>query len=425
MFHLEHMEESRSRDRLTRKEMFKITGQPKIYQYQTNTLKHTNKKVIEKRFWSKDDAEVAMAYYKNTYLKTCNIFMKRLANKSSICDCDPKLKGHKAIVDYNVRNYDWVNIDKKHLNIHLGGEFKPSHCNAIQKIAIVIPYRDRMEHLKILVNHLHKVLPKQNIHYKIFVIEQSAPLLLNKGAIMNIGYLVAQQYFVPDCIIFHDVDMLLEDKRHMYNCIQSPRHMGAHVDKFNYTQLYKNVGGVFAIKPHQFRKVNGYHILFYGWGDEDMDMLQRLLISRLIPVKWPVPLSRYSMIKHSADVFYPKNQFRKSFLMHESNYHKLSYRDYGLSKLKYGVNWIKKFFKALNSFYKVKGSCLRRRQDKIGQYSLIVCVDLCLEDEKCKGFVFNAQNIGPCLRLMNRICDKDKLQGIDDTVMYIKKNPFY
>ena len=38
--------------------------------------------------------------------------------------------------------------------------------------AIVIPYRKREEQLKIYLKHMHPILQRQQLHYRIFVIEQ-------------------------------------------------------------------------------------------------------------------------------------------------------------------------------------------------------------------------------------------------------------
>lgn len=203
-------------------------------------------------------------------------------------------KDFKLEIDGEIFKNSWEEIEKKHVNM-IGGEYQPHLCKPLQRVAIVIPYRNRDNHLKIFTNHLHKVLRKQNIHYKIFVINQQHPNLFNRGALMDVGYFEAVTDFAADCVIFHDVDMLPEDGRHIYNCLQSPRHMGAHVDKFNYIQLCNdfyiisnkfkkfkfifvsddNVGGILAMNVKDFEKVNGFHILFYGWGDEDMDMIHR------------------------------------------------------------------------------------------------------------------------------------------------------
>ena len=51
---------------------------------------------------------------------------------------------------------------------------------------------------------------------------------------MNIGFVEAMKSASYDCVIFHDVDMLLEDDRHIYRCSDNIRHMGAYVNKFGY-----------------------------------------------------------------------------------------------------------------------------------------------------------------------------------------------
>ena len=51
---------------------------------------------------------------------------------------------------------------------------------------------------------------------------------------MNIGFLLAEKHMEFDCIVFHDVDMLLLDDRQPYSCVSSPEHKGAYVDKFGY-----------------------------------------------------------------------------------------------------------------------------------------------------------------------------------------------
>lgn len=54
-----------------------------------------------------------------------------------------------------------------------GGRYKPPDCKAHYKVAIVIPYRDREEHLRIFLKHMHPFLQRQQIEYGIFVVEQS------------------------------------------------------------------------------------------------------------------------------------------------------------------------------------------------------------------------------------------------------------
>ena len=39
-------------------------------------------------------------------------------------------------------------------------------------MALIIPYRNRYEQLLMFVRHMHPMLEKQNLDYRIFVIEQ-------------------------------------------------------------------------------------------------------------------------------------------------------------------------------------------------------------------------------------------------------------
>ena len=51
------------------------------------------------------------------------------------------------------------------------GSYKPMHCTARFKLAVIIPYRDREPHLKVLLKHLHPMLQRQQSHFIIVVVE--------------------------------------------------------------------------------------------------------------------------------------------------------------------------------------------------------------------------------------------------------------
>ena len=56
--------------------------------------------------------------------------------------------------------------------VQLGGYWKPNGCNSRNRIAIVIPFQNRNEHLNVLLRYLHPFLQRQQLEYKIFVVEQ-------------------------------------------------------------------------------------------------------------------------------------------------------------------------------------------------------------------------------------------------------------
>jgi hypothetical protein len=58
----------------------------------------------------------------------------------------------------------------------------------------------------------------------------------NRGMLMNIGYTEALKLKPYQCFIFHDVDLIPEDDRNLYNCpkIGKPRQMAFILDIYGY-----------------------------------------------------------------------------------------------------------------------------------------------------------------------------------------------
>lgn len=53
-----------------------------------------------------------------------------------------------------------------------GGLYTPPDCISRGRVAIIIPFRDREEHLRVLLHNLHPMLQRQQLDYGIYVIEQ-------------------------------------------------------------------------------------------------------------------------------------------------------------------------------------------------------------------------------------------------------------
>ncbi|XP_037281124.2 uncharacterized protein LOC119174357 [Rhipicephalus microplus] len=189
-----------------------------------------------------------------------------------------------------------------------GGLWSPVECAARHRVALVVPYRDRRLHLLLLLRHLHPILRRQLLSYRIYVVEQYGNDTFNKGVLMNAGVREAFRDADYHCFVFHDVDLIPEDDRNMYSCPPSPRHMSVAIDKFNYTLPYQMlVGGVLAIKREHFLKVNGFSNLYWGWGGEDDDMAYRIKHKNLKIIRPPASVARYTMIKHHQRPESPNN----------------------------------------------------------------------------------------------------------------------
>ncbi|KAL3108928.1 hypothetical protein niasHT_011478 [Heterodera trifolii] len=177
-----------------------------------------------------------------------------------------------------------ADTEREHPEIAKGGEWKPRTCIAQQKVAIMIPYRNRVEHLRGLLANLIPFLQRQQAHFRIFVVEQALPVgkrvdKFNKAKLINAGFVEITNSGKWDCIILHDVDLVPEHDHNLYRCFKDhPTHFFRRFDENNYAPLPdNNFGEVSGFTPEQYQRVNGYSNLFWGWGDEDVDMFNRIL----------------------------------------------------------------------------------------------------------------------------------------------------
>ena len=145
----------------------------------------------------------------------------------------------------------------------------------IDKLAIIVPYRDRQDHLDIFVPHIHEFLKNKEIDYTIFIAEQTDDRPFNYGKLCNVVVKeVGEEY---NYFAFHDIDMLPINDECDYGYPESPTHLAtnveAHYNKLPYPQYF---GGVVLISREDFEKVNGYSNEYWGYGFEDLDLLYRI-----------------------------------------------------------------------------------------------------------------------------------------------------
>lgn len=188
-----------------------------------------------------------------------------------------------------------------------GGQYSPRECRARDQVAIIVPYRDREQHLPVFLKNLHPFLMKQQIEYGVYIVEQAAGAQFNRASLMNVGFVEALKQRAWDCMVFHDVDLLPMDDRNLYTCPDQPRHMSVAVDTFGFKLPYTSIfGGVSAMTVKQFRTVNGFSNSFWGWGGEDDDMSNRLKHVGFHIARYPINIARYTMLSHKKEKANPK-----------------------------------------------------------------------------------------------------------------------
>ncbi|XP_071534141.1 uncharacterized protein [Panulirus ornatus] len=192
--------------------------------------------------------------------------------------------------------------ERSHPELEPGGRFRPADCRARHRVAIIIPYRDRIQHLAVFLYHIHPILQRQQIDYAIYAVEQAGSGKFNRAMLLNVGALEALKQYQYDCFIFHDVDLLPEDDRNLYTCPEQPRHMSIAIDSMSYRLPYNDIfGGVSAMTVDQFRTVNGFSNKFWGWGGEDDDMSNRIKYHGFFISRYPANIGRYTMLSHTKD----------------------------------------------------------------------------------------------------------------------------
>uniref|UniRef100_A0A1A8JTJ2 Beta-1,4-galactosyltransferase n=1 Tax=Nothobranchius kuhntae TaxID=321403 RepID=A0A1A8JTJ2_NOTKU len=193
-------------------------------------------------------------------------------------------------------------VQRKNPLVIRGGRYRPPNCEARHKTAIIIPHRNREHHLKFLLYYLHPFLQRQQLSYGIYVIHQAGNYTFNRAKLMNVGFREAMREEDWDCLFFHDVDLIPEDDRNLYTCDANPKHAAIAMDKFGYKLPYKMYfGGVSALSPLHYLKMNGFPNNYWGWGGEDDDIYNRLASKGMTISRPSGDVGKCRMIRHNRD----------------------------------------------------------------------------------------------------------------------------
>ncbi|BFZ14004.1 hypothetical protein BsWGS_17043 [Bradybaena similaris] len=220
-----------------------------------------------------------------------------LANSTSCSSLPRNLSGQVLVSSEPITPEQLVT---KYPYIEMGGRLKPHACLSDQKVAIIIPYRNRSQHLHILLNNLIPILHRQLIDAVIFVVEQAPPTTFNRGFLLNIGFLESQKVGKFDCVILHDVDMIPTHDSCLYRCEDNPKHFISSINS-NRLPYEFYFGGVVGMKSDLYRRINGHSNLYFGWGGEDDDLLIRCQNKGYRHLRNPQIIGNYYTFKHQRD----------------------------------------------------------------------------------------------------------------------------
>jgi len=146
----------------------------------------------------------------------------------------------------------------------------------MHKLGIIVPYRDRPDHLIIFKKSILNFLKSKNIDYEIIIVEQDDAKTFNRGKLLNIGFQYSKRLGC-DYVVFHDVDMIPIDADYSY--CNYPIHLASKfvsgTNGFNRILFDEYFGGVTMFPSSIFESINGYSNEYWGWGYEDNDLLHR------------------------------------------------------------------------------------------------------------------------------------------------------
>jgi len=142
------------------------------------------------------------------------------------------------------------------------------------KVCIVVPFREREQHLEIFAPKLVEYLKKTNVEGDILIVEQEQGKPFNRAKLLNVGFRYGSENGAYTHFCFHDVDMIPVESDYEY--CDAPTHLAAKAQQFNYALPYPNYfGGVTIFDTESFIKINGYSNDYWGWGAEDDDIFNR------------------------------------------------------------------------------------------------------------------------------------------------------
>jgi hypothetical protein len=147
------------------------------------------------------------------------------------------------------------------------------------RLGIIIPYRDRAEHLAEFLDCVPRFFLEDAVNVGIkprfLIVEQAPGLPFNRGGVLNVGF--QQLAGDIDYLCLHDVDRmpLSADYRWPEGPTMIIRGGLPYAD--NAELMKQLLGSVVLAQARQFAKANGFANTYWGWGYEDVDLRERLL----------------------------------------------------------------------------------------------------------------------------------------------------
>jgi hypothetical protein len=188
----------------------------------------------------------------------------------------------------------------------------------VGRLAIIVPYRDRAQHLATFANHVSTYFARdvvaQTIDYRVVIAEQEPGLPFNKGSVVNAAFALIEPETDYFCI--HDVDYLpiwadytvpdVPMPIVWYGAEARPVAPGRSAAGVKH-DLPNFFGGAVLVPNAQFRQVDGMTNDQWGWGIEDGDLRRRFLAAGIEPGR---RRGTFTALDHDSNGFFPDGSAR-------------------------------------------------------------------------------------------------------------------
>jgi len=136
-----------------------------------------------------------------------------------------------------------------------------------KRLLVLVPYRDRPDHLGEFAPELSYYLTEASIPFKIVVVNQHDNSPFNRAKLLNVGFLEECNKF--DYTAFHDVDMLPTRPNAAYQYTETGRQV--------HSPTEYSMGGISIVNNKVNWDVNGWANSYWGWGGEDRNYFHRFV----------------------------------------------------------------------------------------------------------------------------------------------------
>lgn len=154
------------------------------------------------------------------------------------------------------------------------------------KLGVIVPFRDgcsamsqgkgRRENLMEFVTHMPLFLDMVGVSsFRVIVVEQTQNGHWNKGVLFNRGVAYAESIGC-DYVVMNDVDQIPVSDKIIHEWPKEPLHLCTNTDQHGFQFYDAMVGGAFLLQIAHYKKLNGYSNRYFGWGQEDDDMYERV-----------------------------------------------------------------------------------------------------------------------------------------------------